>query len=39
MDTVPAGVPLTTADGQVVKLAPGKTWVELVPTSGSATVG
>ena len=32
-------VVLTTADGQVVKLAPGKTWVELVPTSGSVTVG
>lgn len=32
---------LTTADGRVVKLAPGKTWIELVPTSGggSVTVG
>lgn len=31
---------LTAADGQVVKLAPGKTWIELVPTStGSVTVG
>ena len=32
---------LTTADGQVVKLAPGRTWLELVPTSGggSVTVG
>ncbi|MGV8966764.1 MAG: DUF3048 domain-containing protein [Cellulomonas sp.] len=32
-------VVLTTADGQVVRLAPGTTWVELVPTSGSVTVG
>jgi len=32
---------LTAADGQVIKLAPGKTWIELVPTSGggSVTVG
>lgn len=32
-------VVLTTADGQVVKLAPGRTWIELVPTTGSVTVG
>ncbi|NMR18789.1 DUF3048 domain-containing protein [Cellulomonas fimi] len=31
---------LTTADGQVVKLAPGATWVELVPNgTGSVTPG
>ena len=30
---------LTTADGQVVKLAPGKTWVQLVPSNGSVAVG
>jgi len=32
-------VVLTTADGQVVKLAPGKTWIQLVPTDGAITVG
>ena len=36
---IEAPVVLTTADGQVVKLAPGKTWVQLVPTTGSVTVG
>lgn len=30
---------LTTADGQVVKLAPGTTWIQLVPTNGAVTVG
>lgn len=38
-DATDTPVVLTTADGQVVKLAPGKTWVQLVPTNGSVTVG
>lgn len=32
-------VVLTTADGATVSLAPGTTWVELVPTDGSVTAG
>ena len=30
---------LSGTDGQPVQLAPGNTWVELVPTSGSVTAG
>lgn len=30
---------LVSADGAVIRLAPGNTWVELVPTSGTVTVG